>query len=117
MSKTRVGLGARGEAAAADYLLRRGYKIIDRNYRCSLGEIDMIAQKGNYLVVCEVKTGSSSVGDPLEAVTPSKQRRLRQLGEYYWHFETDRKSQVRFDVLAVRAPDQACRIDHVVNAF
>ena len=73
-------LGRQGEQAAAEYLERAGFRILDRNYRCSSGEIDIVAADRRELVACEVKTRSDvRFGAPVEAVTSEKLRRLRRL--------------------------------------
>jgi putative endonuclease len=73
-------LGRQGEQAAADHLTRLGWQILDRNWRCREGELDIVARDGTELVVCEVKTRSSiAFGTPVEAVTPVKAARLRRL--------------------------------------
>lgn len=78
--KAKDQLGVTGEQLAADYLEDRGLRIIDSNWRCRAGEIDLVALEGNDLVVVEVKTRSSRrYGDPLEAVSLAKARRLRTL--------------------------------------
>ena len=118
MSKKRSSLGARGEEAAAEYLSSRGYTIVAQNYRCPVGEIDLIARKDGCLIVCEVKTRrSSSVGEPLEAVGHRKQDRLRRLGEYYWQFETDRTLPLRFDVLALCVKGGGFDITHLTDVL
>jgi putative endonuclease len=73
-------LGRQGEQVAAEYLERAGFRILDRNYRCSAGEIDIVAADRRELVACEVKTRSDvRYGAPVEAVTSEKLRRLRRL--------------------------------------
>lgn len=73
-------LGRSGEQIAADYLERAGLRILDRNWRCAEGEIDIVAAERRVLVVCEVKTRSGDrYGGPLEAITPRKRARLRRL--------------------------------------
>jgi putative endonuclease len=77
-------LGGFGEARAAARYEANGYAVLERNWRCPAGEIDLICARGGTLVVCEVKTRSGSArGHPLEAVTPPKQRRLRRLAAAY----------------------------------
>ena len=79
MTLGRQRTGARGEDRAADWYAQQGYQVVDRNWRCRDGEIDLIATVGATLVICEVKARSSlAYGHPAEAVTPAKQRRLRQ---------------------------------------
>ena len=73
-------LGRRGEQVAVEYLERAGLRILDRNWRCAEGEIDIVAAERQVLVICEVKTRSSTqYGSPLEAITRSKRARLRRL--------------------------------------
>jgi len=104
VSRQRLVLGARGESLAADWYVAHGYEIIDRNWRCRAGELDLICRKDATLVICEVKTRSSlAYGHPAEAVTATKQRRIRQLATQ-WLAQADlgrRPSRVRFDVVAV----------------
>jgi putative endonuclease len=103
----RRSLGQRGEQAAAEWYVAHGYRIVARNWRCAQGEIDLLCARGNpggrtTLVVCEVKARSShSHGHPLEAVTPSKRRRLRRLAAEYLRHQDASYDDVRFDVAAV----------------
>jgi putative endonuclease len=87
---------------AAAWYTTRGYEVLDRNWRCSGGEIDLVLRKGKTLVVCEVKTRSSvACGSPAEAVTFAKRVRLRRLAAR-WLIEHDvHVPYVRFDVAAV----------------
>ncbi|WP_018655267.1 YraN family protein [Actinomadura flavalba] len=99
-------LGARGEDAAADYLRGLGWRVIDRNWRCPEGELDIVAHDGRGFVVCEVKTRrSAAYGHPAEAVTPAKAARLRRLALRWSAGRGVRGDRVRVDVLglAVRA--------------
>ena len=78
--RAKDALGRYGEDLAVAHLERQGMTILARNWRCELGEVDVIARDGARLVVCEVKTRSSErYGSPVEAVGPRKVRRLRQL--------------------------------------
>jgi len=119
----RKYLGKVGEAAAAWYLEKKGWKVLERNYRCRFGEIDLIVLDGNVLVFVEVRTRSSaSFGTPQESVGYKKQNKLRSLARYYM---MDRQvkykiSGYRFDVLAVkidRESGKTERIEHIKNAF
>lgn len=102
MTKQRQALGARGEALAAAWYVDNGYEILDRNWRCRHGELDLIVTNGVQVVFCEVKTRSSTVfGTPAEAVTYAKQRRLRQLAAEWIGQAERRPRRVRFDVAAV----------------
>lgn len=98
-------LGRFGEELAATELVGRGLALLDRNWRCELGEIDLVLRDGSELVVCEVKTRSSTAyGSPLEAVDWAKVQRLHRLG-YRWLEEHDlRVRAVRVDVVGVLAP-------------
>jgi len=81
---SRKALGAIGEEAAVRELRRRGYKIRDRNVRCPMGELDLVAEDHGTLVFLEVKTRSTSdYGSPFEAISPFKQHRLQRLAVYY----------------------------------
>jgi len=119
----RRQLGQDGEAAAAAHLERLGWSIVARNWRPDdpqlRGEVDIVAIDGHSVVFCEVKTrGGGGAGDPLEAVTPIKQRRLRLLARA-WLAEHDPSYRtVRIDVIAVRWPPSAVApaIDHVRDA-
>lgn len=110
-------LGDRGERAAARYLRRRGLRVITRGYRCPLGEIDLIARDGDRLVFVEVKTRRR--GEPAEAVTPAKQRRLTLTALHFAKRHGLLDIPGRFDIVAIVWPDdrQAPEIEHIVNAF
>jgi putative endonuclease len=95
-------LGRRGEQLAADYLAAAGLKIVERNWRCGHGEIDIVATDGPVLVVCEVKTRSSAgFGTPLEAITVQKARRLRRLAVHWVLDHGTVYDQIRIDVVGV----------------
>ena len=101
-SDPRRALGAHGEALAAAWYEARGFTVVDRNWRRREGEIDLVLQRERLLVICEVKARSSArFGMPFEAVTRTKQLRLRRLGAM-WLAETSvRGVDVRFDVASV----------------
>lgn len=107
MDLSTRALGDYGERLACRYLLAQGLTIIDRNWRCVRGEIDVVAVEGRELVVCEVKTRTSeSFGAPFEAVTWSKQRRLRRLAGLWRddHDELVRGLALRIDVISILRP-------------
>jgi putative endonuclease len=108
-------LGADGEQAAADYLTGRGYRILDRNWRCAGGELDIVAVERHVFVVCEVKTRSGTgYGTPLEAVGRDKQRRLRRLAVAWLSAHGVRFEQVRIDVVGLtRTGAGSFTIEHV----
>ena len=106
MTNARAELGTVGEEAARRAYVARGYVVAARNWRCRLGEIDLVVRRGGVLVVCEVKTRrGDGFGGPFDAVTAKKQRRLRALAAAYLQspgtgFGRD-ELDVRFDVASV----------------
>jgi putative endonuclease len=111
----RQQLGRFGEAYAARYLVDRGMVLLDRNWRCDVGEIDLVLRDGPVLVVCEVKTRSSSAfGSPLEGVTERKAARLRRLAARWLAEHPLRPADVRIDLVGVLAPPGGTpQVDHV----
>ena len=113
-------LGSRGERVATRYLRRLGYRILSRDWRSRLGEIDLVALDGDCVTFVEVKTRrSEEAGHPAEAVTLRKQQKLTQLALQFLkaHRLLDRRA--RFDVIAVTWPPGQRRptIEHIRNAF
>jgi putative endonuclease len=97
-----TALGRHGEERVARWYRSQGYAILERNWRCRAGEIDLICAKGDTLVICEVKTRTRPThGHPLEAVTPVKQRRLRRLAATYLVSQSAYWAEIRFDVATV----------------
>jgi len=97
-------LGRFGEAYAARHLVERGMVVLDRNWRCEAGEIDLVLRDGRVLVVCEVKTRSSTAfGSPLEGVTARKAERLRRLAARWLAEHPLHPEEVRIDVVGVLA--------------
>ncbi|MDD5670179.1 MAG: YraN family protein [Candidatus Omnitrophica bacterium] len=97
-------IGQRGEMIGWGYLVKKGYQILEKNYRCPLGEIDVIAQKdkGRRLAFIEIKTRSSHrFGYPEEAVHASKQRKLIRLAQWYLKEKKWGDIAVTFEVLAI----------------
>jgi putative endonuclease len=109
-------LGRAGEDAAARFLTDHGYVVLDRNWRCKLGEIDIVATDGSSLVVCEVKTrGGRAYGSPAEAVTYEKLVRLRLLAIEWVKASRGRWPRVRIDVIAVLRTNGQLTCDHRVG--
>lgn len=121
MGYTRKGLGDRGEEAAYGFLCRLGWHIIERNYRCRMGEIDIVARDGDVLVFVEVRSRSGlRLGLPEESVGFTKQKKLRLLAQQYLLARPRFTNHpCRFDVLAVMLNEQgeAKSIKHIKNAF
>jgi putative endonuclease len=116
--RAKDAVGRFGEDVAAQHLVRTGLVVLERNWRCSLGEIDIVARDGDTLVVCEVKTRRGlRFGSPLEAVTETKARRLRQLAAEWVRVHEVRPALVRIDVVGVlAAADGPMRVEHVRGA-
>ncbi|KUF06232.1 YraN family protein [Leucobacter sp. G161] len=109
-------LGARGELIAAQYLIDRGFRIVERNWRCRYGELDLIMRDGSTLVAIEVKTRSGTgFGSPLEAITARKAARLRRLLLEWATATNHRSSPLRVDAAGIilRPDGSAPRIDHI----
>lgn len=98
----RIILGRKAEDAAAEYLKQQGYRLRERNFRCAMGEIDIIAEDGDVLAFVEVRSRSSSLfGLPQETVNWIKQRKLRRLAAYYLERKKEWQRKCRFDVIGV----------------
>lgn len=110
-------LGKLGEEIAAQYLIREGYEIVERNWRSIHKEIDIIAKKGQELVVVEVKTRQSEeYGEPDKAVTRQKQRRLISAANAYI-FNNKLDVSTRFDIISVIIREDNPIIEHIEDAF
>lgn len=114
----RKRLGDLGEETAARHLRAAGYRIVERNYRCHLGEIDCVAVKNDVLVFLEVKSRTSGqYGGPLEAVDSRKRRRMTRLARYYAMQKGVHDALQRFDVVAVWFEGGEPRVEIYENAF
>lgn len=112
----RTALGRYGETVAARHLVEQGLVLLDRNWRCAAGELDLVLREGDDLVVVEVKTRSSDAcGSPHEAVSPEKLGRLRRLASAWLEAHPSAHPHgVRIDLVAVRrAPRGAAAVEHV----
>lgn len=114
-TERRRDLGRFGEACAARHLVGRGMVLLDRNWRCDAGEIDLVLRDGRVLVVCEVKTRSTTAfGSPLEAVSEAKAARLRRLAARWLAAHRLRPDDVRIDLVGVLVPHGgAPSVEHV----
>ncbi|WP_129626018.1 YraN family protein [Candidatus Oscillochloris fontis] len=120
MPSSKRRLGDFGEAAAYAHLLRKGYRILARNWRCQYGELDLVAHDGDQIVCVEVRTrrASSSIS-PEESITPLKRQRLMRLAMTYLS-QTDLPDSTvcRIDLIAVEIDSQGriARLDHLISA-
>ena len=112
-------LGRRGEAIAERYLVAAGMSIVDRNWRCPQGELDLVARDGDELVFVEVKTRSSvAFGHPLEAITAVKLARLRRLAGAWCEAHPGSWATIRIDALDIVAPAGGpLEFDHLERVF
>jgi putative endonuclease len=114
----RRDLGTRGEDAVADWYEERGYVVASRNWRVREGELDLVLQRGRTVVFCEVKTRrGDAFGTPFEAVTITKQRRIRTLAVRWLSEHRVRARELRFDVAAVRERETGVTVDVIEAAF
>jgi putative endonuclease len=114
-AERRRALGVYGEAYAARHLVEQGMVLLERNWRCDAGELDLVLRDGRVLVVCEVKTRTSTAyGSPLEGVTARKAARLRRLAARWLAEHQLHPEEVRIDLVGVLVPrGGAPRLDHV----
>jgi putative endonuclease len=111
-------VGKAGEEAAVRYLCQQGYRIVERNYRCRFGEIDLIARDGKTLTFIEVKTRRSQrFGPAAAAVTLEKQRHLIKASQLYLIQKRKAHELCRFDVVTIELGAQEPRIELIKDAF
>ncbi len=114
----RKNIGNIGEDVATRYLEKLGYKILERNFRCKSGEIDIIAQDKDEIVFIEVKTRKVlSYGDPAESVNEPKQKHIYKAGEYYLFINDSLDSFIRIDVVEVYVNNDNYEINHIKKAI
>ena len=113
MSLQRKSLGQHGEDLALEYLLKKGFKLVKRNLKLFCGEIDLLMEDGDDLVICEVKTKSSDeFGVPQEEVDFFKKKKLLQLAKALWQLYPSHS--VRIDVVGINMENKS--IEHIVSA-
>jgi putative endonuclease len=118
MVDERKQFGLTGEALAETYLKQAGYRILERNYRTKLGEIDIIAKDHDTIVFIEVKTRRSEhYGSPKWAVTPKKQRKISMVALLYLKSTRQSRARARFDVVSIGLLEENTRIELIKNAF
>lgn len=112
-----ITYGKKCEIIACNFLKKKGYEVLQTNYKNKIGEIDIICRDKEYIVFVEVKGRHSRLfGDPLEAVNLQKQFKIRQVATGYLLKEKKMNSSVRFDVISVLG-DEDYEIRHIINAF
>ncbi len=118
MTEKTKTLGKKGEDIAAAFLEKKGYNILFRNYKCSFGEIDIIAKHKKTLSFIEVKTRSTKkYGLPQEAVTPAKQAKISRVAlEFVQRYKMENRA-ARFDVVSVQSLNDGSEVDLIENAF
>lgn len=110
--------GRNGEDLATQYLEKKGYEIIERNFECRQGEIDIIAKDKQELVFVEVKTRASALyGLPKEAVDTTKKKHIYQAAEFYLYFKHLEDESVRIDVIEVYKKKNEYKINHIKQAI
>jgi putative endonuclease len=108
--------GNLGEDLAVKYLQKQGYKILERNFHCRVGEIDIVVQDADVLVFVEVKTRwSKKFGEPCEAITPWKLRSIIKTGEYYKLLHPELSEDLRIDVVAVDLKGGSPKVELIKN--
>ena len=111
-------LGKEGERVAERYLQKKGYKLVERNYRCLGGELDLIVLDRRVIVFVEVKTRTGSgFGTPFEAVEARKQQRMIRAAQFFLAEKGLQQRDARFDVVGVSWPGREPVIEHIENAF
>ncbi|OGP87263.1 MAG: YraN family protein [Deltaproteobacteria bacterium RBG_19FT_COMBO_43_11] len=115
---TKITTGKEGEKIAAAFLKKNGYRISDINFRCPLGEVDIVAQENKEIVFIEVKTRKSNrLGYPEQAVGIRKQRKMSQLALWYLQKRKIADVAARFDVVAITLYPEGNDIKLIKNAF
>lgn len=119
MTKVRRAIGEWGERLAERHLTAQGLVVLNRNWRCAEGEVDLILRDGADVVFCEVKTRRShTFGTPAEAIGPDKVRRLRRLAHRWLAESGVRPREIRFDVVEVLPQSQGAPVvEHIRAAF
>ncbi|HEY5544077.1 MAG TPA: YraN family protein [Candidatus Binatia bacterium] len=111
-------LGQEGERLAERYLRKKGYKLVERNYRCAVGELDLIVLDRRIVVFVEVKTRTGhGFGSPLEAVEFRKQRKMIQAAQFFLSAKGLQQREARFDVIGISWPGREPVLEHIENAF
>ena len=120
MKEARKRLGKAGEEIAARELMRRGYRVLERNWRCPEGELDIVAEQDGTLVLVEVRTRRGDrFGTPEESITPAKRAHLIAAAQAYLQAHSLEERDWRIDVVAIEMSSQGAlvRVDVIENAI
>jgi putative endonuclease len=118
LKKTKILLGREGERIAELFLKKKGYRLVERNYRCAAGELDLIVLDRRVIVFVEVKTRTGSgCGTPMEAVEFRKQHKMIRTAEFFLNAKKLTQREARFDVVGISWPGAEPLIEHIENAF
>lgn len=119
MTQKRLQFGRNGELAAIKFLKKKGYRILEKNFRSKVGEIDVIAEQAGVIVFIEVKARSDhEFGHPFEALTPAKQKKIIQTAQSFLARKRITDKPMRFDVVALTSdPADSWKIELLENAF
>ena len=118
MTKERILLGKEGEKIALRYLKRMGYQIIERNYRCKFGEVDIIAKDGKFLSFVEVRSGRNFIfNTPKESITKRKQQQISKVALNYIKRYQLTETEARFDVVSIKFSPLEENIELIKDAF
>jgi putative endonuclease len=119
MKESTRDKGNKGEDIAVEYLTNKAYKIKKRNFHFGkVSELDIVAEDGDVLVFIEVKTrNSNEFGDPIQSITPQKQKKLRSAATGYLYINKIEDKECRFDVIIVDLRNKNPQIEHLINAM
>ncbi len=110
-------LGKEGEALAVKYLIQNGYSVLNTNWKYEKNEIDIVASKDGFVVIVEVKSRQTArYGDPSEAITLAKQKRLIEAADHYLE-QLSYEAEVRFDILTIVFGENGAELNHIEEAF
>ncbi|MEX0804197.1 MAG: YraN family protein [Candidatus Binatia bacterium] len=118
LNNAKILLGKEGEQIAERYLKKKGYKLVERNYRCAVGELDLIALDRRVIVFVEVKTRTGSgFGTPLEAVEFRKQKKMIHAAQFFLNAKRLNQREARFDIVGISWSGPLPVVEHIENAF
>ena len=120
MSQERLSIGKKGELLAQEHIRKQGYTLLEKNFRCKLGEIDLIAKDRHMVVFLEVRTKTSTAyGPAYNSVTPHKQRQVKRVALFYIAQHNLVNTQFRFDVIGITLNQESgeYQLDQIQNAF